>query len=101
MINLTISSNRTNFKISVLSKITHLALNSTISKGTVIKIEKIQREFIWFGGTPKINHSTFCTNYKNGGTQDVDIMRIPWQFFLLLESSTPFNLALSNKCHSL
>ena len=52
-------------KITIFKTFIHLALITGIPKATVIKLEKIQKEFIWSGtSTPKIKLSTLCKIMK-------------------------------------
>ena len=58
-------------KITVLSKITHLALVKTIPPPIIDQLNKIQKNFILNGLNPKFKNSTINNNYKNGGLKNV------------------------------
>ena len=53
------------FKTSALSKTAPLALVTAIPKATILELKKIQKEFVWSCGTPKIKHSTLCRSCEN------------------------------------
>ena len=49
------------FKTLVISKVVHLALVKAIPSSTIAQLEKIQKQFIWKNGNPKLKH----TNMNN------------------------------------
>ena len=40
---------------------------------TIAQLEKIQKQFIWKNGNPKLKHTTLCNEYEQGGLKNVDI----------------------------
>ena len=70
---LSIEGKITIFKTLAISKIVHLALVTNVPVTTINQLNKIQKEFIWKGGNPKIKHSTLCNTHENGGLKNVDI----------------------------
>ena len=61
------------FKTLVISKVVHLALVKDIPSSTIAQLEKIQKQFIWKNGNPKLKHTTLCNRYEQGGLKNVDI----------------------------
>ena len=61
-------------KTLAISKIIHLSLVTIVPMEIINKLNKIQKEFIWNGNNPKINHSTLCNKYENGGLKNVDTL---------------------------
>ena len=57
-INLLIAGKITVFKTLAISKIVHLALVKTITNSIIQELNKIQKEFMWKTGNPKIKHDT-------------------------------------------
>ena len=37
------------------------------------QLEKIQKQFIWKKGNPKLKHTTLCNEHEQGGLKNVDI----------------------------
>ena len=52
---------------------TNLALMKTIPPYIIDQLNKTQKNFIWNRLNPKIQISTNCNNYKNGGLKNVNI----------------------------
>ena len=44
-----------------------------VSSSTIAQLEKIQKQFIWKKGNPKLKHTTLYNKYKQGGLKNVDI----------------------------
>ena len=61
------------FKTLAISKIVHLALVKDVPSSTIAQLEKIQKQFIWKNGNPKLKHTTLCNKYEQGGLKNVDI----------------------------
>ena len=61
------------FKTLAISKIVHLALVKDVPSSTIAQLEKIQKQFIWKNGNPKLKHTTLCNEYEQGGLKNVDI----------------------------
>ena len=74
MRNLTLEGKITIFKTLAISKIIHLSLVTNVPTQIIKELNKIQKEFIWNGSSPKIKHSTLCNKYENGGLKNVDIL---------------------------
>ena len=70
---LTIENKILIFKILAISKVVHLALVRDVPSSTIAKLEKIQKQFIWKNGNPKLKHTTLCNKYKQGGLQNVNV----------------------------
>ena len=64
MRDLTIAGKITVFKTLAISKIVHAALVKTITNSIVQELNKIQKEFMWKTGNPKIKHETLCKIMK-------------------------------------
>ena len=58
MRDLSIPGKITVFKTLAISKIVHLALVKTITNSIIQELNKIQKEFMWKTGNPKIKHDT-------------------------------------------
>ena len=74
MRSLTVEGKITIFKTLAISKIIHLSLVTNVPTEIINELNKIQKEFIWNGNSPKIKHSTFCNKYGNGSLKNVDIL---------------------------
>ena len=61
------------FKTLAISKIVHFALVKDVPFSTIAQLEKIQKQFIWKNGNPKLKHTTLCNEYEQGGLKNVDI----------------------------
>ena len=70
---LTIEGKISIFKTLAISKIVHLALVKDVPSKTIAQLEKIQKQFIWKNGNPKLKHTTFCNEYEQGELKNVDI----------------------------
>ena len=70
---LTFEGKITIFKILATSKIIHLASVTVLPNSTIIKPNKIHKDFIWNHKTPKIKEKTLINNFDKGGLKDVDI----------------------------
>ena len=44
-----------------------------VPSSTIAQLEKIQNQFIWKNGNPKLKHTTLCNEYKQEGLKNVDI----------------------------
>ena len=53
------------FKTLALSKVIFLAHVMTFSTETISAIVKIQKDFLWNYGLPKIKHDFICNCYEN------------------------------------
>ena len=60
-------------KTLAISKVVHLALVKDVPSSTIAQLEKIQKQFIWKNGNPKLKHTTLCNEYEQGGLKNVDI----------------------------
>ena len=45
------------YKTFASSKVEHLALVKNVPSSTIAQLEKIQKQFIWKNGNPKLKHS--------------------------------------------
>ena len=45
------------YKTFASSKVEHLALVKKVPSSTIAQLEKIQKQFIWKNGNPKLKHS--------------------------------------------
>ena len=61
------------FKTLAISKIVHLALVTDVPFSKIAQLEKMQKQFIWKNGNPKLKHTTLCNEYEPGGLKNVDI----------------------------
>ena len=61
------------FKTLAISKIVHLTLMRDVPSSPIAQLEKIQKQFIWKNGNPKLKHTTLCNEYEQGGLKNVDI----------------------------
>lgn len=50
------------FKILAISKIVHLSLVREMQSSKSAQLDKIQKEFIWRDGNPKLKHATVCND---------------------------------------
>ena len=73
MLQLTIVGKILIFKTLAISKVVHLALVKDVPSSTISQLEKIQKQFIWKNGNPKLKHTTLCNEYEQGGLKNVDI----------------------------
>ena len=73
MLQLTIEGKILIFKILVISKVVHLALVKDIPSSTIAQLEKIQKQFIWKNGNPKLKHTILCNEYEQVELKNVDI----------------------------
>ena len=73
MLQLTIVGKILIFKTLSISKVVHLALVQDVPSSTISQLEKIQKQFIWKNGNPKLKHTTLCNEYEQGGLKNVDI----------------------------
>ena len=70
---LTIESKVLIFKTLAISKVAHLALEKDVSSSTIAQLERIEKQFIWKNGNPKLKHTTLCNEYEQGELKNVDI----------------------------
>ena len=61
------------FKTLAMSKVAHLALVKHIPSSTIAQLGKIQKQFVWKNGNPKLGHTTRCNEYEQGGLKNVNI----------------------------
>ena len=61
------------FKILAISKVAHLDLVEDVPSSRIAQLDKIQRQFLWKKGNPKLKHNTFCNKYEKGGLKNMDI----------------------------
>ena len=61
------------FKALAFSKIVFISYLNEVPEEIIEKIEKIQKDFIWEDKKTKIKHTTFITDYVDGGLKDIDI----------------------------
>ena len=61
------------FKILATSKVAHLDLVEDVPSSRIAQLDKIQRQFLWKKGNPKLKHNTFCNKYEKGGLKNMDI----------------------------
>ena len=73
ILQLTIEGKILIFKTLAISKIVHFALVKDVPFSTIAQLEKIQKQFIWKNGNPKLKHTTLCNEYEQGGLKNVDI----------------------------
>ena len=73
MRNLTLEGKIEIFKTIEISKIAFQSFIATVPKHVINKLEKIEKAFLWKNSTSKIDHETFCNDYKAGGLKNVDI----------------------------
>ena len=66
-------SRRKNFKTLEISKIVYLSLIITVPNSILEQSQKIQKTFLWYFSTPKVNHKTLCNTFEDGGLKNVDI----------------------------
>ena len=64
---LTIEGKILTFNISSKSKVVHLALVKYVPLSTIVQLEKIEKQFIWKNGNPKLKHTTLCNEYEKEG----------------------------------
>ena len=101
MQNLTVEGKITILKTLAISKIIQLSLVTNVPTESINELNKIQKEFIWNGNSPKIEHSTLCNNYEDGGLKMVDILskvsslQCPWIKRLYDNSSHLWKIMLS------
>ena len=55
------------FKTLTISKVLHLALLKDVPSSTIAYLNKMQRQFIWENGNPKLQHITLVTSMKKEG----------------------------------
>ena len=58
------------FKPLVMSKIVNLALITNVPITTAKELNKTQMIFFWKNKTPKIKHTTSCSNYDKGSLRN-------------------------------
>ena len=61
------------FKTLTILKVAHLVLVKDVPSSTIAQLEKIQKQFIWKNGNPKLKQTTLCDKYEKGGLKNVDI----------------------------
>ena len=61
------------FKTLAISKVVHLALVKDVPASTIAQLEKMQKQFIWKNGNPKLKHTTLCNKYEQRGLKNVYI----------------------------
>ena len=61
------------FKTLAILKVVHLVLVKDVPSSAIAQLEKIQKQFIWKNGNPKLKHTTLCDKYEKGGLKNVDI----------------------------
>ena len=61
------------FKTLAISKVVDIALVKDVPSSRIAQLEKIQKQFIWKNGNPKLKHTTLCNRYEQGGLKNVDI----------------------------
>ena len=64
MQNLSIADQITLFKTLATSKIAHLALVKLIPNSIILKLVKIEKQFLWKNGNSKIKQNNFCKDYE-------------------------------------
>ena len=67
--NLTIEGRIVVFKPLATSRLLHFALDTYI----INLLTKMQMEFIWKEGNPKMRNSTLCNDYENNRQKNIDI----------------------------
>ena len=70
---LTIEGNILAFKSLAILEVVHLALVKDVPYSTIAQLEKIQKQFIWKNGNPKLKYATLCNEYEQGGLKNADI----------------------------
>ena len=73
MWHLTIEGKTLIFKTLAVSKVIHIGLVKGVSSSTIAQLEKIQKQFIWKKGNPKLKHTTLYNKYEQGGLKNVHI----------------------------
>ena len=58
---------------TILSRVVHLVLVKNVPSNTIAQLEKIQKQFIWKKGNPKLKHTTFFNKYEQGVLKTTDI----------------------------
>ena len=61
------------FKTLAISKVVHLALVKDVPSSTIAQLEKIQKQFIWKYGNPKLKYTTLCNEDEQGELKNVNI----------------------------
>ena len=61
------------FKTLGISKLQYIASMAQVPDKIIQQLKSIQKKFLWKSNTPKIKHSTFIGDYKDGGLKNVDI----------------------------
>ena len=85
-------------KTLAILKIIHHSLVTHVPAEIINELKKIQKEFIWNGNSPKVNHSTLCNKYENGGLKNVYILskvislQCSWMKRLYDNSSHPWKM---------
>ena len=44
-----------------------------VPSSTIAQLKKIQKQFMWKNGNTKLNYTTLCNEYEQGGSTIVDI----------------------------
>ena len=61
------------FETLEISKIVYLSLIITVPSSILEEIQTIQKTFLWYSSKPKINHTTLCNTFEDGGLKNVDV----------------------------
>ena len=61
------------FKTLAISKVADFALVKDVPSSRIAQLDKIQKQFIWKKGNPKLKHTTLCNKYEKEGLKNVDI----------------------------
>ena len=70
---LTIKGKTLIFKTLGIPRVVHLVLVKNVPSNTIAQLEKIQKQFIWKKGNPKLKHTTFFNKYEQGVLKTMDI----------------------------
>ena len=57
-----------------ISKVVRLAWVKDLASSTIAQLEKIQKQFIWKSGNPKLKHTTLCSEYEQGRLKNDNIL---------------------------
>ena len=59
--------------VKTLAKSCTFALVKDVPSTRIAQLDKIQKQFVWKNGNPKLKHTTLCDKYEKGRLKNVDI----------------------------